>query len=276
MLMENTKFGFLLPALQIQAVLDQTTISKRRKALHTMPTELDSVCEDTIRRIRNQKVKQATQAVDVLKWTFLSERQLSVTELRHALAVTVTPEEPFSPQETLDWDNLPSEKSLFNWCLGLVILDEETSTVRLVHKSLQDYLQRQHHDGKIFQTGHSEIACTYLKYMYFIDDDPDLTRAEYINAIFPEDSDDDFLEDSEDEFPEDLDDESPGALDDETSERREDTFFYSREEIHQIKSRLKRFSFLKYALPNWGHHARKQTTPTVDDVILGLFRIEQA
>jgi hypothetical protein len=99
MLMENTKFGFLLPALQIQAVLEQTTISKRRKALHTMPTELDSVFEDTIRRIRNQKAKQATQAMDVLKWTFLSERQLSVTELRHALAVTVTPEEPFSPRK---------------------------------------------------------------------------------------------------------------------------------------------------------------------------------
>ncbi|CCX30780.1 Similar to unnamed protein product [Aspergillus oryzae RIB40]; acc. no. BAE57037 [Pyronema omphalodes CBS 100304] len=289
---------FLLPALQIQAVLDQTTISKRRKALHTMPTEVDSAFEDTIRMIRNQKAEQATQAMDVLQWTFLPERQLSVTELRYALAVTVTiPVEPFAPQETLDWDNPPSEKSLFNWYLGLVILDEETSTVRLVHKSLQDYLQRQHEDGKIFENGHSEIAYTCLKYMYFIDDDLDLTRTEYINVRFlegldnefPKDSkdefypayysNDEFREDSEDEFPENLDEEFPEALDeeslevsdDETCERREDTFCYSREQVHQIKSRLNRFSFLKYALPNWGHRARKQTTPTVDNLILGLF-----
>ncbi|CCX10850.1 Similar to Inversin; acc. no. Q9Y283 [Pyronema omphalodes CBS 100304] len=238
---------FLLPALQIQAVLDQTTISKRRKALQKMPIELDSAFEDTIRRIRNQKSEQATQAMDVLKWTFLSERQLSVTELRHALAVTVTPEESFSPQETLDWDNFPSEKSLFNWCLGLVILDEETSTVRLVHKSLQDYLQRQHQDGKIFQNGHSEIAYTCLKYMYFIDDNPDLTAKEYIN-----------LESWED-------------LDDVMRQLHESAFCYLSPEVHDIKSRLNRFSFLEYALPNWGHHARKQTTPNVDNLILGLF-----
>jgi hypothetical protein len=70
LLIVNTKFMFLLPALQIQAVLDQTTISKRRKALQTMPTELDSAFEDTIRMIRNQKSEQATQAMDVLSGRF--------------------------------------------------------------------------------------------------------------------------------------------------------------------------------------------------------------
>jgi hypothetical protein len=132
--------------------------------------------------------------------------------------------------------------------LGLVILNEETSTVRLVHKSLQDYLQRQYQDGKIFQNGHSEIAYTCLKYMYFIDDDPELTGTEYANA----------------EFCEDLDDETSCRL-------REDFFSGLPLEVHHMKSRLNRFSFLPYALPNWGHHARKQTTPTVDNLILGLF-----
>jgi hypothetical protein len=137
---------FLLPALQIQTVLDQTTISKRRKALSTMPTRLETAFESTISRIKNQISERFTQAMDVLKWTFLTQRPLTVIELRHALSVMIDPSKmqpgklPLAYDESLHWDNFPSEKSLLDWCLGLIIIDEETSTVRLVHKSLHDYL----------------------------------------------------------------------------------------------------------------------------------------
>jgi hypothetical protein len=77
---------------------------------------------------------------------------------------------PLSYDETVEWDNFPSETSLIDWCLGLVIIDEETSTVRLVHKSLHDYLTLLHEKGKIFSDGHSDIAYTCLQYMCFNDD----------------------------------------------------------------------------------------------------------
>jgi hypothetical protein len=54
-----------------------------------MPVKLATAFEDTIGRIRNQKSERAIQAIDVLKWTFLAERQLTVTELRHALSVSL-------------------------------------------------------------------------------------------------------------------------------------------------------------------------------------------
>ncbi|KAI5799395.1 hypothetical protein FPQ18DRAFT_301760 [Pyronema domesticum] len=175
-IVDNSDGMFLLPALQIQSVLDQTTISKRRKALSTMPTKLETAFASTITRIKNQKSERSTQAPDVLKWTFLAQRPLSVIELCHALSVTIDPSKmqpgklPLAYDEKLDWDNFPSEQSLIDWCLGLVIIDEETSTVRLVHKSLHDYLMLLHEHCEIFRDGHSEIACTYLQYMCFNDD----------------------------------------------------------------------------------------------------------
>lgn len=75
-----------------------------------------------------------------VKWIFLTQRPLPVIELRRALSVTIDPDKmqagklPLVSDETVDWDNLPSEDSLTDWCLGLVIIDEDTSTVRLLHK----------------------------------------------------------------------------------------------------------------------------------------------
>ncbi|KAI5811833.1 ankyrin repeat-containing domain protein [Pyronema omphalodes] len=172
----NSDEMFLLPTLQIQTVLDQTTISKRRKALYSMPTQLDTAFGSTITRIKNQKPERVSQAMEVLKWTFLARRPLKVIELRHALSVNINTSKMKPGQltvaydQTLDWDNFPSEKSLIDWCLGLIILDAESSTVRLVHKSLHDYLTQLYDDGKIFPNGHSEIAYTCLQYMCFNDD----------------------------------------------------------------------------------------------------------
>ncbi|KAI5784956.1 hypothetical protein FPQ18DRAFT_92956 [Pyronema domesticum] len=143
-IVKNSDRMFLLPALQIQTILDQPTISKRRKALLTMPTELGDAFGATINRMRNQRSERSIQALDVLKLVFRSRRRMTPNEIRHYLAVDIS-------DQALDWDNLPSEKSLVEWCLGLVVIDEETSTARLVHKSLHEYLSKLFKEGKIFQ-----------------------------------------------------------------------------------------------------------------------------
>jgi hypothetical protein len=48
-----------------------------------------------------------------------------------------------------------------------VIVDEGTSSVRLVHKSLQDFFEKQHGAGQLFDDGHSEIARTCITYLGF-------------------------------------------------------------------------------------------------------------
>jgi hypothetical protein len=81
-------------------------------------------------------------------------------ELRHALAVKVDSEDA-----ELDWENFASERSLLSCCFGLIIVDEGTSTVTLVHLSLQEYLVTQRET--LFPTGHTDIALRCLTYWNF-------------------------------------------------------------------------------------------------------------
>jgi hypothetical protein len=116
-----------------------------------MPRALHAAFETTIERIQNQDPEMAQQGMNVLTWTFLANRQLTIEELRHALAV--------EPDDTnLDWDNFVDTHLLLESCLGLVVVDECTGTVRLVHKSLQDYLQMQYNHHLPFENGHNEIS----------------------------------------------------------------------------------------------------------------------
>ena len=65
----------------------------------------------------------------VLMWITHSERPLKIDELRHALGVEIG-----SPD--FDPDNVPSIETLLSCCQGLVAIDKETSTVRLIHSTL--------------------------------------------------------------------------------------------------------------------------------------------
>ncbi|KAI5808431.1 hypothetical protein BZA77DRAFT_236736, partial [Pyronema omphalodes] len=64
-------------------------------------------------------------------------------------------------------DNLVELQFILDSCLGLVIVDESSSTIRLVHKSLQDYFQEQYDEGLLFKKGHSEISSICMKYLAF-------------------------------------------------------------------------------------------------------------
>ncbi|KAI5808432.1 hypothetical protein BZA77DRAFT_348101 [Pyronema omphalodes] len=66
---------FLLPALQIEAVLDQPTIRKRRDVLQKMSKELYDAFGVTLNRITDQKQTTANVAMNVLQWIFLASSQ---------------------------------------------------------------------------------------------------------------------------------------------------------------------------------------------------------
>jgi hypothetical protein len=127
-----------------------------------MPKKLDDAYQATIDRIHRQGTAKSNQGMEVLKWTYLTLAPLSIIELRHALGAVNSPN-----REYLDVDDLPFEKSLLDCCYGLVVIDKETSSVRLVHKSLQDFLQQKHKDRKLFEMGHCDIARACLTYMAF-------------------------------------------------------------------------------------------------------------
>jgi ankyrin repeat protein len=155
--------------------------------------------------------------MEVLKWTFLAERQLTIPELRHALASVNS-----SPADRLDLDDLPFEKSLIDCCYGLVVVDKQTSSIRLVHKSLQDFLKIQHDKKKIFETGQNDIARTCITYMSF----SDMTMDSYDTSTV-------------------------------ASLIQCNPIRYRPDEVLRVSVHINKYPFLQYAIHFWGEHVRK-------------------
>ena len=100
----------------------------------------------------------------VLMWIHLAERPLRINELRVALAV--------EPGDTmLDDENLTPKAELLSCCLGLVVVDDETSSVRLMHYALEEYFKstkfREKYKEIFVEDGLSLTARTCLTYLNF-------------------------------------------------------------------------------------------------------------
>ena len=70
-----------------------------------------------------------------MSWIVCAPKQLTTPELRYALAI----EEESSE---LDEDNLPDMREEIAVCAGLVIIDEKSDVVHLVHYTAQDFFER--------------------------------------------------------------------------------------------------------------------------------------
>jgi len=109
----------------------------------------------TLGRIKGQGGEKARLGMAALMWISHSERPLEPDELCHALAVEIG-----SPN--LNSDNVPSIGTVLACCQGLVAVNKEASTVRLIHFTLHEYLRAQ---PELFDTAHSTIAETCLSYL---------------------------------------------------------------------------------------------------------------
>ena len=144
-------------------MLEEDTIEDRKEALDRLPDELKNTYKKTLERIQAQKPKgRAERAMSVLLWTFLQfpthGKLMSIEELQYALAVKASDEE-------FKKSRIPSLKVILAYCLGLVIVDKETSTVRLVHYTLQEYFKE--HLSIYFLEGHQTMAHICLTYLGF-------------------------------------------------------------------------------------------------------------
>jgi len=117
--------------------------------------ELGDVYDATIKRIKAQGGEKSRLGMTALMWISHAERPPRADELCDALAVKLG-------STDFDVGNIPSTSTIVNCCQGLITVDKEASTVRLIHFTLQEYLSV-HPD--IFTKPHSamaEICLTYL------------------------------------------------------------------------------------------------------------------
>ena len=126
---------FLLVSLTMDAVLGQTTAYGRQQKLEKMTegVDLKDVYGATLERIREEGGAKTRLGMAALMWVSHSERLLQLDELLDALSVEIGAAD-------LNVGNISSSETLLSCCLGLVSVDREALTVRLIHLTLREYL----------------------------------------------------------------------------------------------------------------------------------------
>lgn len=139
----------------------KTSVRMLKKALATLSNDLDSLYDDALLRIGSQHQDSRELAEKALCWIAYSFRPLSAGELQEALAID--PEE-----KDFDDEALPSINLVLDVCAGLLVLDQESGKIRLVHSTVQDYFNKLQHSR--FAEAHPMMAMdcmTYLSYDCF-------------------------------------------------------------------------------------------------------------
>ena len=155
---------FLLVSLNIDAILGEVTIRRRRRKLEeiTQGNGLSDAYTATLTRLKAQEGYKSVLGLKVLMWVMYSERPLQARELRHALGVEIG-------SADLDPEKVPALRTLLASCLGLTTVEASSSTVRLVHFTLQEYLSS---NPTLFLSPHSaiaEVCLTYLNFKHILD-----------------------------------------------------------------------------------------------------------
>lgn len=129
-------------------------------ALDAMPSGLNDAFEETLQRIQKQPDGRRRLGMNTLMWISHARRPLRVMELSQALAINLKPGETFSNSKY--WQ---SQKMMVTSCLGLVVVDEESSIIRLVHYSVQEYFRE--HQNRIFPFGERTIAESLITFLLY-------------------------------------------------------------------------------------------------------------
>ncbi|CAG2000637.1 unnamed protein product [Fusarium graminearum] len=162
---------FLLAQLYLGLLGDKLTLNDIRSAMETFQKQSQRSGEDqkvqvlaraygqAMERINEQMPGKKELAMKVLSWITCAKRQLTTSELQHALATKTGKSE-------LDHGDLTHIGDMVSVCAGLVTVDEESGIIRLVHYTTQEYLKRTREQW--FRDPESVIATTCVTYLSFI------------------------------------------------------------------------------------------------------------
>ncbi|MCJ1478158.1 hypothetical protein MMC13_006834 [Lambiella insularis] len=171
-ILAQAKGMFLLAQLHMDSLVNKNNRKAIYSALNNLPKGISDTYDEAMERIRAQNQDDKELGENVLLWISFAFRPLSIIELQHALAVDDTTTDT-------DLDALPDEEIIISVCAGLVVVDNESSTVRLIHYTTQEYFDRTRNAQ--FPGAHKIILNTCLRYFSFPDfaSGPCKTRAEY-------------------------------------------------------------------------------------------------
>lgn len=163
----NDRPRFLLARLLFDLFRDVITVKQAKDKLDEISKMLqgatkgqvyDSLYGEAIKRIDGLRDKRGKSARKALSWITYAERTLTVGELCHALAVDID-------DKDLNEDNIPDMKDIVSFCAGLVVIDEASNVIRLVHYTTQEYFQRARENW--IPNAQQEITLVCITYLSF-------------------------------------------------------------------------------------------------------------
>ncbi|KAH6911212.1 hypothetical protein BKA70DRAFT_1560343 [Coprinopsis sp. MPI-PUGE-AT-0042] len=125
---------FLHASLQMQALRECTNRHELETTLKDFPRRIKDVYIQTWTRIVNQPSAKVSLALNVLVWVLYATRSLTVSELRHA--VVSSPD-----THKLDLRRLAPAETLVSVCCGLLVHEQGTDIIRLVHYTAKPILR---------------------------------------------------------------------------------------------------------------------------------------
>ncbi|KAI9839251.1 MAG: hypothetical protein M1819_003245 [Sarea resinae] len=171
---------FLLALLHLNSLTDKITPSAIKQSLLKLPKgsrALDLAYKEAIERIEGQQPGFVEIAKQAFSWITYAERPLTTLEFQHALSVVVG-------QTELDEDNVPDVEDVLSACAGLLIVDQESNIIRMVHYTTQEYFERIRESWIPNAQAYITSAClTYQMFDMFSHRDPRLPSDPFFDRL---------------------------------------------------------------------------------------------
>lgn len=131
-------YRFLIAQLLMDSFQTRLKVKSIKSDLLALPKGLDAydtAYEDAMTRIFGQERDYQESAEKILSLILCARRSLTSGELQHALMIETGDTE-------LEEDNSLDCETMLSVCAGLITIDESSDTIRFVHYTTQEYLQR--------------------------------------------------------------------------------------------------------------------------------------
>lgn len=122
--------------MRLNAIQYALTSEDLLTALHSSTADLGNLYNETMSRIKSQCNQRSELAINVLGWITQVKRPLNIRELCHAIGLQFS-------EKDFTWDRAPAPETVISSCCGLLILDQYTEQVRLLHYTLLEYIEEQ-------------------------------------------------------------------------------------------------------------------------------------
>ena len=155
---------FLFARLYMDSLKTKSNLRDLKRALKAFPDNTDDIYKEAMHRIQAQEPEERKRAYRVLGMVTCARRPFSLKELQHALAVGAFRDDDSDTEDDIA-DAIDQPKTILGSTSALVILEEKGTQVRLVHRSLEEYLHVHENSERWLPNADVEIAKACMIYL---------------------------------------------------------------------------------------------------------------